>query len=146
VGGVTITRPDPLRWLWYAHGGGLAPRYREWVLFDATCRTWVLRHFARAFAQMSLVVVPVLLIVPGPLWIRLAGILLGFLVALQYALYNMYESVEHRVWKAGFPRGSAQAKRDEATSEERAAAAARYAARYRGSHQELGMDGGPKRS
>jgi hypothetical protein len=86
VGCVTITRPDPLRRLWYAYGGGLAPRYREWVLFDATCRTW------------------------------------------------LYESVEHRVWKAGFPRGSAQAKRDEATSNERAAAAARHAARYRGTH------------
>lgn len=40
VGCVTIMRPDPLRRLWYAYGGGLAPRYREWVLFDATCRTW----------------------------------------------------------------------------------------------------------
>ncbi|WP_281358429.1 DUF5313 family protein [Pseudonocardia bannensis] len=69
--------------------------------------------------------------VPGPLWIRLTGILLGWLVALQYALFNMDESVEHRVLKAGYPAGTAQALRDEATADERAAAAARYASRYR---------------
>jgi hypothetical protein len=80
---------------------------------------------------MSLIAVPVLVIVPGPLWIRLVGILLGWLVALQYALFNMHESVEHRVRKAGFPAGAAQAARDEEHVEERAEAAARYAARYR---------------
>ncbi|WP_214366858.1 DUF5313 family protein [Pseudonocardia sp. H11422] len=128
---MTSERPGPLRWLWYALGAGLPPRYRTWVLHDATCRTWQLRHFARAFVQMSLVAVPVLLVVPGPLWIRWVGILLGWLVALQYALFNMYESVEHRVLKAGYPAGAAQAVRDEANADERAAAAARYASRYR---------------
>jgi hypothetical protein len=98
---------------------------------DATCRTWQLRHFARAFVQMSLVAVPVLLLVPGPLWIRLLSILLGWLVALQYALFNMQESVEHRVRKAGYPAGMAQTARDEVHADERAAAALRYAARYR---------------
>jgi hypothetical protein len=128
---MTPRRPGVLRWLWYALGGGLPPRYRTWVLYDATCRTWQLRHFARAGVQMSLMAVPVLLIVPGPLWIRLVGILLGWLVALQYALFNMQEAVEHRARKAGYPPGHAQAVRDEANSDERAAAAARYAARYR---------------
>jgi hypothetical protein len=128
---MTPRRPGVLRWLWYALGGGLPPRYRTWVLYDTTCRTWQLRHFARAGVQMSLMVVPVLLIVPGPLWIRLVGILLGWLVALQYALFNMQESVEHRSRKAGYPPGNAQAVRDEANSDERAAAAARYATRYR---------------
>jgi hypothetical protein len=103
------------------------------VLHDTTCDTWRLRHFSRAFVQMSLVAVPVLLIVPGPLWIRLVGILLGWLVALQYALFNMEESVEYRARKAGYAAGTAQAVRDEANADERAAAAARYAARYRSS-------------
>jgi hypothetical protein len=101
------------------------------VLHDATCGTWQLRHFARAFVQMSLAAVPVLLVVPGPLWIRLVAILLGWLVALQYALFNMQESVEHRVRKAGYPAGTAQAVRDEDHADDRAEAAARYAARYR---------------
>lgn len=128
---VTRERPGLLRWLWYAFGGGLPPRYRDWVLHDATCRTWTLRHFARSFVQMSVVAAPILLLVPWPLWLRLVSILLGWLVAFQYALYNMQESVEHRVLKAGYPPGTAQAVRDELGAEERAAAAARYAARYR---------------
>ncbi len=123
-------RPDPVLWVWYALGGRLPRRYREWVLFDATVRTWPLRHFARASVQMSLVAAPVLLVVPGPLWIRLVGILLGWLVALQYSLFTMQESVEYRVRRAGYP-GGAQRVRDEAGADVRAAAAARYAKRYR---------------
>jgi Family of unknown function (DUF5313) len=37
---VRPARPDPLHWLWYALGGGLPPRYRDWVLHDATAPTW----------------------------------------------------------------------------------------------------------
>ena len=128
---MTAKRPGALRWLWYAFGGGLPARYREWVLHDVSCDTWMLRHFIRAFVQMSLVAVPVVLLVPGPLWIRLAAILLGWLVGLQYAMYFVDGSVERRVRRAGYPPGAAQAARDELHAEERAAAAARYAARYR---------------
>src|ERR1700736_2419153 len=36
------TPPGPIRWLWYAFGGALGPRYRKWVLHDLTSRTrWV---------------------------------------------------------------------------------------------------------
>ncbi|MBP2364893.1 DUF5313 family protein [Pseudonocardia parietis] len=125
------TRPDPLRWLWYALGGALSQRHRGWVLHDATCRTWPLRHFARACAQLALLTVPLLLIVPGPLWLRLAAVLLGWLVALQYTLFNMHNSVEHRVLKAGFAPGTTEAARHAATADQRRAAAARYAQRYR---------------
>lgn len=129
---MTPTRPGPLRWFWYALGGGLPSRYREWVLHDASCDTWRLRHFARSLLQMSAVVmVPALLLIPGPLWIRLAAILLGWLVGLQYALYFMDEAVEGRVIKAGYPREAAQEARNALHAEERAAAAARYAAKYR---------------
>jgi hypothetical protein len=128
---VTPKPPGPLRWLWYAFGGGLPARYRGWVLHDASCDTWMLRHFIRAFVQMSLVAVPVVILVPGPLWIRLAAILLGWMVGLQYAMYFVDGSVERRVRRAGYPPEAAQAARDELHAEERAAAAARYAARYR---------------
>ncbi|MGE3287456.1 MAG: DUF5313 family protein [Pseudonocardia sp.] len=124
-------RPGVLLWFWYAFGGGLPARHRAWVLHDATCRTWPWRHFARAFVQTSLVALPILALVPGPLWLRLVSLLLGYGVALQYALYNMQESVEHRVRKAGYPPGTAQAVRNELNADERAAAAQRYAARYR---------------
>jgi hypothetical protein len=112
-------------------GGGLPPRYREWVLRDATRDGWRLRQFLRAFLQMCPVVVPILVLVPGPLWIRLSAILLSWLVGLQYALYFVDDAVERRVLKAGYPVGAAQAARDELHADERAAAAARYAARYR---------------
>ena len=59
-------------------------------------------------------------------------LLLGWLVSLQYALFVMEESVEHRVTKAGYPAGTARATRAEATADERAEAARRYAERYRG--------------
>lgn len=127
----SVQRPGPLRWVWYALGGGLPERHRDWVLYDATCRTWPLRHFARAGVQISLCTVPILLLVPGPLWVRLCGLLLGWGVALQYALYNLQVSVDHRTVKAGWPPGHAQAVRDRAHSAERDAAAARYAALYR---------------
>ncbi|MDT7667156.1 MAG: hypothetical protein QOD04_6712 [Pseudonocardiales bacterium] len=130
-GQVTPRRPGPARWLWYAVGGGLPPRYREWVFQDATRDGWRPRQFVRSFVQMVPVAVPVLLLVPGPLWIRLAAILLGWLVGLQYALYFLDESVERRVLKAGYPVGAAQAARNALHADERAAAAARYAARYR---------------
>jgi hypothetical protein len=128
---VTSIQPGPLRWLWYAMGGGLPPRYREWVLSDATRDGWRLRQFGRAFVQMAPVAVLIMLLVPGPLWIRLAAILLGWLVGLQYALYFVDDAVERRVLKAGYPVGAAQAARDALHADERAAAAARYAARYR---------------
>ncbi|WP_226361769.1 DUF5313 family protein [Pseudonocardia sp. ICBG1142] len=127
-----IRRPDPLRWLWYAAGGRLPPRYREWVLHDTTCRTWHLRHFARTAAVLTLLSVPLALVIPGPLWLRLSALLLGWLVSLQYALFVMEESVEHRVVKAGYPAGTARATRLEATADERAEATRRYAERYRG--------------
>ena len=119
-----MTRPDPIRWLWYALGGRLGPRYREWVLHDATCRTWRLRHFARIGVQLLIVTPLILLLVPGPLWVRLLSVLLGWLVALRYGLFIMEGSVEHRVVKAGYPAGEAQRVR------ERATAARRYAERY----------------
>ena len=45
-------RPDPLRWIWYALGGALGPRYRQWVLHDLTCRTRWERQIVRAVVQV----------------------------------------------------------------------------------------------
>lgn len=126
-----MQRPGPLRWLWYALGGGLPPRYREWVLHDASCDRWVQRHFVRAGVQLGVVSIPILVLVPGPAWVRLCALLLGWLVGLQYALWFVDGSVERRVRRAGHPPGAAQAAREALHAEERAAAAARYAARYR---------------
>jgi hypothetical protein len=101
------------------------------VLHDATCDTWAWRHFVRAGVQIIVAAPVILLVVPGPLWVRLTALLLGALVGLQYALWFVDGSVERRVRAAGYPPGAAQEARNALHADERAAAAARYAARYR---------------
>jgi hypothetical protein len=124
-------RPGPLRWLWYALGGGLPPRYRDWVLHDVTARTWWLRQIARALMQALPVGIVVGLLIPGSLVIRVLAVLGGVFVAMIYVLAFIDEAVEHRAVKAGFPRGYAKAMREAAQQPERDAAARRYTERYR---------------
>lgn len=124
-------RPGPLRWCWYALGGGLPVRYRSWILHDATCATWRLRHFLRAFVQVCVVAAPGVILLPGPSIVRAAALLLGLLVGLQYALWFMDGAVDRRVERAGYPPGAASAERYRVHAEEHAAAAARYAATWR---------------
>lgn len=97
-------RPNPLQWVWYAFGGKLPDHLAEWVLHDVTCRTWVLRQLGRALTQLAPLCLVVLLL-PGPLWIRLNTALLGLLVGVFYSLSAMVETAEHRVIKHGYPPG-----------------------------------------
>ena len=127
----TPRRPSPPRWVWYALGGSLPSEYREWVLHDASCDTWVLRHFVRAFIQIAVVAAPIVLLVPGPAWVRVSALLLGVLVGLQYALWFVDGSVERRVRKAGYAPGAVEVARNELHAVERAETEARYIARYR---------------
>ena len=131
-------RPGVLRWIGYAMGAGLPPRHRTWVLHDTTTGTWVLRHVARSLVQLAVPVAVVLLLVPGPFWIRGMAALGGVFLALFFSLGYMTETLENRVKRAGYPAGSAQAARDRAAltrqareSERRRAATLRRGARYR---------------
>ena len=131
-------RPGVLRWLGYAMGAGLPARHRTWVLHDTTTRTWVLRHVARTLVQLAVPVALVLLLVPGPFWIRGLAALGGLILGLAFSIAYMPEATENRVKKAGYPAGTAQAARDRTAldrealdSERRRTAAARRAARYR---------------
>jgi hypothetical protein len=133
-----LHRPGPLRWAWYALGGGLPERYSAWVLHDTTTSTWGWRHVGRAVLQMALPIVLVLLFVPGPFWIRGMAALGGLLLGLIFSIAYMTETTENRVKKAGYPAGTAQTVRDRAAvgrdaaaTERRRAAAAKRAARYR---------------
>ena len=128
---VPVRRPDPVHWLWYAVGGRLPRRYRTWVLRDLTCRTWILRHFARALVQVAPVVAVLLAVVPGSPAIRIAAVTAGLLLGLLYSGAYLYEIVEHRVSQAGYPVGTAQAVRDDANAEVREAEAERYAQNWR---------------
>ena len=133
-----LHRPGVLRWLWYALGGRLPERHSTWVLHDTTTATWGYRHVLRAAVQMSIPVALVLLLVPGPFWIRGMTALGGLLLGLIFSIAYMTETTENRVKKAGYAPGSAQAVRDRAqVSREaartaaRRAAAEKRAARYR---------------
>jgi hypothetical protein len=134
----SVVRPAPHRWLWYAFGGRLPERNRGWVLHDTTIGTWWVRHIARSLVQMSVPIILVMVLLPAEWGLRAAvaggGVALGMLYSVAY----MNETTEHRVVKAGYPAGTAQAARDRTElvrqrkeSERKRAAAAKRAARYR---------------
>jgi hypothetical protein len=99
--------------LWYAAGGRLPSAYREWVLHDLTCRTWPLRHLLRLLAQLVPIAVVLLVLIPGPMWVRVMSVGCGSLVGLSYSFVFLYEATEHRACKAGYPHGTAARVRTE---------------------------------
>ena len=125
-----MERPNPAQWLWYSVGGTLPARLSGWVLHDVTARTWVLRHAARGFVVLAPIVAACLL-VPGPLGLRLAMVLLVAIVGAYFSLSYVEESCELRAVKHGHAHGAAKAVRDARGELAEAAAAARYAATYR---------------
>jgi hypothetical protein len=125
------SRPGPFRWLSYAFGTGLPPRYREWVLHDITARTWVLRHLLRSTVQLAPVAILLYLLIPGSSAIRAGAVLGGLALGYFYSFAYMYETTENRAIKAGYPRGTATELRDRRTSTVREAEARRYDERYR---------------
>jgi hypothetical protein len=124
------TRPNPAQWLRYAVGGRLPERLREWVLHDVTCRTWALRHGARALVLLSPIVITCLL-VPGPLGIRLAMIGLALIIGLYFSFSYVEESAEMRAARHGYAYGTARRVRRAAHAEADAEAEARYNDAYR---------------
>lgn len=124
-------RPDPVRWLWYAFGGRLPRRYSPWVLHDTTTRTWVLRHVARVVTQVAPFVAAIIVLVPGPLWLRVMSATGGAIMGMIFAVCYIHETAEHRLVKAGYPPGTGHTTRAARSSGRDAEAAARYAARYR---------------
>src|SRR3954454_20786812 len=107
-----VVRPALHRWLWYALGGRLPRRHRSWVLFDTTTDTWWARHIARILVQLAVPIALVLTLLPAGWGLRLAAAGGGVFLAMIYALAYMNETVENRVVKAGYPAGTAEARRD----------------------------------
>jgi hypothetical protein len=91
--------------------------YRAWVLHDLTCRTWPLRHLARLLVQLVPPAVLLVVLLPGPLWIRVMGAVGGSVVGLLYSFVFLYEATEGRAGKAGYPRGTLQEVRSERRTE-----------------------------
>ena len=124
-------RPGPLRWLWYAVGGSLGPRYRQWVLHDLTCQTRWMRQMIRAVIQ----VVPlaaVLLLALGTSWITWAGVICGLVLALIFSAAYFDQSADYRLVKHGFPPGTVQEIRTQRDQAEHPDRMRRYMQTYRG--------------
>ncbi|GAB3442573.1 DUF5313 family protein [Actinophytocola sediminis] len=125
-----MRRPTPSKWLRYAVGGTLPAAYREWVLYDLTCQSWVFRHLARV--QVMLSVWLVVLLVPAPLDVRLWMMALGYFTSLYFSFSFMEDACERRLVKHGFPAGLNRTIREESTIGQRAELASRYTAYYGG--------------
>jgi hypothetical protein len=120
--------------VYYQYNGRLPDRYREWVVHDVTCRTWLLRVFVRGLMMVAPVVALlfVLLLGFGHSWPLAAGsIVLGLLVNVRYSLSYSEESANSRLVRYGFPPGRATAVRAERYAAAHAAEAERYRAAYR---------------
>jgi len=127
-----MKRPNPVRWLCFQYGVRLPARYRDWVLHDATCPTWLPRVLLRTLVQLVpafAVVLGVLLSIDGAWPIALGALLLGVLVSLRLTLANAADSVDARLARYGFPPGHGTATRKQAS------AAAEEEARYRNKWQ-----------
>jgi hypothetical protein len=100
-----ILRPRGLKLLWYSLGGSLPERHSTWVLHDVTCRTWLLRHFARTL----LIVVPLFLaylaLFPSSLGIRLLTGLTFSGGIFMFSLVNTLIDTDRRAVRAGFSAG-----------------------------------------
>ncbi len=131
---VTTKRPNPVLWVWYAFGGRLPPRYRDWVLRDATARTWLLRAVLRGFVQVTpfAALFVVLIVVFAHSWlIAIVGVLIGIGAMLPYSLAYAEHSVNARLGAYGFPADHAVNMRKQRYRAEHADEEARYRATWR---------------
>jgi hypothetical protein len=112
-------RPGPLRWIRYAYGGRLPPRYRTWVLHDVTAPTWVLRHVARGVVQFLPFAIVLLLVIPVDKGILGLGLGMGAVIGLLFSTAFVDNVAESRAIKAGYPEGHATEVRKERAKEAR---------------------------
>ncbi len=125
-----IKRPNPALWLYYQYSGKLPDAYREWVLRDATCKTWMLRVFFRGLIQIAplAAVLFIGLGLYGGSWpLALGSVLLGVLVVVRISLTSSVESTDARLCRHGYPPGYGSTVRNQLDE----AAAERYKAVWR---------------
>jgi uncharacterized protein DUF5313 len=124
-----IVRPNPLQWLRYVYTGRLPRRHAAWVLYDATCSTWLVRHAIRYLVLVAPVVVALLVFVPMSLSVRIEGAFAAAASVLIGYMCFVTESLESRVEKAGYPYGLAGRMREERSIAAQRAVAARSRSR-----------------
>lgn len=114
---MSIQRPNAVQWVRYAFGGRLPDRYRDWVLHDATCHTWLWRFVLRVVAQaLPWLVVGFLvltLFTPLPVGFAVAALGLALVLSLYFTVTSADELTEARLVKHGFRAGTGKAARRE---------------------------------
>ncbi|MFF0149621.1 hypothetical protein ATK36_0294 [Amycolatopsis sulphurea] len=125
-----MDRPGVFRWFRYAAGGRLPERYHDWLLHDTTSKHWKARHVLRSSVGIAPLCL-VWLLLPAPLPLRLAIVLMAALVAYFYSCAYMEESIDHRLSRNGFPPGTGKRIRREKAAQADAEATTRYIATYR---------------
>ncbi len=96
-------RPNPLQWAGYAYGRVLPASMRDWVARDLCGRGAFFRHLARNWFVYLPIYVGIVVLLPGPLWLRLLSMLLGFLVSTQYTIMYRVPNRRRRLMKHGLP-------------------------------------------
>ena len=121
--------------VWYFAGGRLPRRYREWVYDDVTRPTWLARFTIRSLAQVlpltAAIALTLVIALDSPWPLALACGALGLIVGLYFALSYAPESVDYRLTKYGYPRGSATDGRRVRNAERDTARRARYEMAWR---------------
>lgn len=92
--------PNPLRWLGYALGARLPERFHDWVYEDLTGRDWRIREAGRIML-FAVVPITVLLLLPGPLEIRIYAAAFVFIGPLFVGLAYGDELRDHRLRQHG---------------------------------------------
>jgi hypothetical protein len=132
---MAVKRPNPLWWLWYAFGGKLPDRYREWVLHDATVPTWLARHVARRLVFMLPILVLLfvffVVMLDYPVTIVLLAMGLGIYAGVYYSLIFSTHSVDSRATRHGYPDQYASQVRKALKEAEQQARTSRYDSRWR---------------
>lgn len=92
--------PSAPRWLLYAFGGRLPDRFDDWVYADLTGPDWRLREVGRILL-FAVVPITVLLLLPGPLEIRIYAALFVLIGPLFVGLAYGDELRDHRLRQHG---------------------------------------------
>lgn len=122
-------RPNPVQWLRYTFVGSVPAKNHAWVLYDASCRTWLLRHFVRYLVLITPIIAPVLIFLPAPMSLRIMSCLAAGLTMLIFYMAFTFDSLERRVEMAGYPHGTASRLRERRAVDAQRAVAARHRAR-----------------
>jgi Family of unknown function (DUF5313) len=125
-----VVRPNLLQWLRYTFIGSVPRKNHAWVLYDATCSTWLVRHAVRYLVLISPLIVAVLLLLPTSLQVRVeACVAAGGSLLIGYMCFTT-ESLERRIEKAGYRYGLAARMREQRANDAQRAVVARNRARY----------------